>query len=84
MEAAGGQRTWTVMMFLNDVEAGGHTYFPNANVKITPRQGNLLAWNNLDKNGDPNPFSLHQGMPVEAGVKYIITKWYRERPWTPA
>jgi hypothetical protein len=20
-------------------------------------------------------------MPVEAGVKYIITKWYREREW---
>jgi hypothetical protein len=20
-------------------------------------------------------------MPVTAGVKYIITKWYRERPW---
>ena len=24
---------------------------------------------------------IHQGMPVVAGVKYIITKWYRERPW---
>jgi prolyl 4-hydroxylase len=26
-------------------------------------------------------FALHQGLPVEAGLKYIITKWYRERPW---
>jgi len=24
---------------------------------------------------------LHQGMPVEQGVKYVLTKWYRERPW---
>lgn len=77
----GGQRTWTAMMFLNEPEAGGHTFFPKAEIKVTPRTGNLLAWNNLNQFGEPNPFSLHQGMPVEAGVKYVITKWYRERPW---
>jgi prolyl 4-hydroxylase len=77
----GGQRTWTVMMFLNEPEAGGHTFFTKAGVKIAPKAGNLLAWNNLDELGEPNPNSLHQGMPVEAGVKYIITKWYRENPW---
>jgi len=83
MDKAGGQRTWTMMMFLNEPEAGGQTNFPKANIKVTPRTGNLLAWNNLDPAGEPNPSSLHQGMPVEAGVKYVITKWYRERPWTP-
>lgn len=82
MERTGGQRTWTAMMFLNDVEAGGQTAFPHADLKVTPRKGNLLAWNNLDEAGEPNVYSLHQGCPVEAGVKYVITKWYRERPWT--
>jgi prolyl 4-hydroxylase len=77
----GGQRTWTVMMFLNEPEAGGQTFFTNVGVKVAPKQGNLLAWNNLDEVGEPNLKSLHQGLPVEAGVKYIITKWYRERPW---
>ena len=43
--------------------------------------GHLLIWNNLDGDGRGNTFSLHQGMPVTAGVKYIITKWNRERPW---
>jgi len=80
-ERTGGQRTWTVMGFLNEPEAGGQTEFPKAKVKISPKPGNLLAWNNLDAVGEPNDMSLHQGMPVEAGVKYIITKWYRERPW---
>lgn len=80
-EKIGGQRTWTAMMFLNVPDAGGETFFPKAGVKITPRRGNLLAWNNLDVFGEPNDLSLHQGMPVLAGVKYIITKWYRERPW---
>lgn len=83
-ERTGGQRTWTAMMFLNAPEAGGQTFFPKANVRISPRAGNLLAWNNLDAAGEPNMASLHQGLPVEAGVKYIITKWYRERPWTAA
>lgn len=82
-EKNGGQRNWTAMMFLNAVEEGGHTLFPTAKVKIVPRKGNLLVWNNLDEAGNPNPVSLHQGMPVTAGVKYVITKWYRERPWTP-
>ena len=80
-EKIGGQRTWTAMVFLNAPEAGGQTSFPKAGVKIAPRAGNLLTWNNLDAYGEPNMFSLHQGMPVEAGVKYVITKWYRERPW---
>jgi prolyl 4-hydroxylase len=80
-ERQGGQRTWTAMIFLNEPEAGGQTWFTKANVRVTPRTGNLLAWNNLDEFGQPNPYSLHTGMAVGAGVKYIITKWYRERPW---
>ena len=51
------------MVFLNDPEGGGQTAFPNAAVKVTPRPGNLLIWNNMDAIGQPNPYSLHQGMP---------------------
>ena len=80
-EKSGGQRTWTAMVFLNTPEAGGQTFFPQANVRVTPRMGNLLLWNNLDEFGQPNTYSLHTGMPVEAGTKYVITKWYRERDW---
>jgi len=80
-QSNGGQRTWTAMVFLNKPDAGGYTNFPKAGVKIAPRRGNLLTWNNMDSYGHPNDFSIHQGMPVDAGVKYIITKWYRERPW---
>ena len=77
----GGQRSWTAMVFLVEPEAGGATYFPDINVKVAPRAGTLLTWNNMDANGEPNALSKHQGMPVEAGTKYIITKWFRERPW---
>jgi prolyl 4-hydroxylase len=81
MQKTGGQRTWTAMIFLNTPEGGGHTYFAHAAVKATPRTGHLLIWNNLNAEGQGNNYSLHQGMPVTAGVKYIITKWHRERPW---
>ncbi len=79
----GGQRTWTAMAFLNAPEAGGRTNFPTAGVALTPRTGNLLVWNNMDDLGLPNAATLHQGMPVEQGLKYVLTKWYRERPWRP-
>jgi prolyl 4-hydroxylase len=80
-EKIGGQRTWTAMVFLNVPENGGETYFPAVDLKIPPRAGLLLTWNNLNAEGEPNTNTLHQGTPVLAGVKYIITKWYRERPW---
>ena len=81
MRESGGQRTWTAMAFLNVPEEGGQTNFPAAGVKVTPRAGNLLIWNNMDSAGEPNPYSLHQGSPVLAGTKFVITKWHRERPW---
>jgi prolyl 4-hydroxylase len=31
--------------------------------------------------GEPNVMTLHAGTPVVQGTKYIITKWYRTRPW---
>lgn len=83
MKTTGGQRTWTAMIFLNVPGEGGQTAFPAAGVKVTPRAGNLLIWNNMDANGQPNLYSLHEGMPVTGGVKYIITKWHREGPWSP-
>ncbi len=84
MERTGGQRTWTAMIFLNTPEEGGKTHFPDADIAIAPRAGNLLTWNNMDAAGLPNPKSLHAGTPVANGVKYVITKWYRERPWVPS
>ena len=77
----GGQRTWTLMVYLTVPAEGGETYFPRARVLIPPRQGKLVAWNNLDARGDPNPRTLHESLPVVRGTKYIITKWYRDRPW---
>jgi prolyl 4-hydroxylase len=77
--AVRGQRTWTAMIYLNEPEAGGATRFRTIDKIFRPETGKLLLWNNLDRNGRPNSATLHQGMKVRAGRKYIITKWFRER-----
>lgn len=76
----GGQRTWTVMVYLNAVEEGGQTDFPLIGRCFTPVQGTALAWNNLYIDGTPNIDVMHEALPVLKGSKYIITKWYREKP----
>ncbi|URW76698.1 2OG-Fe(II) oxygenase [Sphingomonas donggukensis] len=81
MEAEGGQRTWTAMIYLSDVEEGGTTWFPQAGIRIPPRKRLLLAWNNMAADGSPNPFTLHEGTAVTKGTKYVITKWFREGHW---
>jgi prolyl 4-hydroxylase len=77
----GGQRSFTAMAFLNPVEEGGTTDFPRLGLRIEPRPGTLLIWNNADPEGVPNPWTIHAGAPVVRGIKYIITKWYRTRKW---
>ena len=80
-EARGGQRSWTAMAYLNAVKAGGATAFTLLGLEIEPKPGVLLLWNNALPDGRPNEATLHAGLPVEAGAKYVITKWYRTRAW---
>ena len=76
-----GQRTWTVMLYLNEVEAGGATRFKAIDKIIYPETGKVLAWNNRRLDGSVNPSTLHHAMKVRSGLKYVVTKWFRERPW---
>lgn len=79
----GGQRSWTAMIYLNAVEAGGATGFPRLGLTIEPEPGMLVAWNNMTRSGRPNRATLHAGLPVGAGRKYIVTQWYRQAAWNP-
>lgn len=84
MLETGGQRTWTAMAYLNDVEEGGATWFPRAGIRFKPRRGLLVMWNNMLPDGSPNYDTLHEGTRVVEGTKYIITKWFREAAWIKA
>jgi prolyl 4-hydroxylase len=72
-----GQRTYTVMVYLNDVEQGGETCFNRIGAKFKPQAGRVVIWNNLNPDGTTNANSLHQANPVEKGHKAVITKWFR-------
>ena len=73
-----GQRTYTFMIYLNEVEQGGETEFLRLNKTFSPTQGTALIWNNLNEDGTPNENTMHQAHPVEKGKKTIITKWFRQ------
>lgn len=83
MRVSGGQRCWTAMAYLCDVEEGGETHFPRLGVTIPPRAGTLLMWNDMTADGSPNYDTLHAALPVVKGAKYVVTRWYRERKWEP-
>jgi prolyl 4-hydroxylase len=74
-----GQRTWTFMVYLNGEMRGGGTQFLGINQIFYPQTGRAIVWNNLLPDGQPNPNTLHSGLPVEEGHKIIITKWFREK-----
>ena len=78
-EPHGGQRTWTAMIYLNQPERGGATAFKYLDLSLQPIVGRMVIWNNMALDGSPNPWTAHEGQAVEAGTKYIVTKWFRER-----
>ena len=79
----GGQRMITVIAYLNDVEEGGETGFPELGINIPPKKGDAVVFHNTltnDTTTHPkiNPRSLHGGMPVIKGEKWIVNLWFRE------
>ncbi len=79
--AKAGQRVSTLAMYLNDVDAGGETFFPDAGIAVTPRKGGAAYFRYFNQLGQVDPLTLHGGAPVLAGEKWLMTKWMRERPY---
>jgi prolyl 4-hydroxylase len=73
----GGQRVATLILYLNQVEAGGETIFPELGLKVSPHKGGALYFSYFN-HGLVDPLTLHGGAPVIAGEKWIATKWVRE------
>ena len=79
--ARGGQRVATLIVYLNDVENGGETIFPEAGLSVAGRQGGAVYFRYLNGLRQLDPLTLHGGAPVLGGEKWIMTKWMREREY---
>lgn len=76
---APGQRLRTIFAYLTDVESGGATDFPILGIRIEPRRGRVVMFDNVKADGSPDAETLHAGMPVVRGRKWLATLWLRER-----
>jgi len=75
--ADGGQRAQTVLIYLNDDYSGGSTCFPKLQLDIKARRGDVLHFHNLGADGLGHRDSLHAGLPVIAGEKWLLSQWIR-------
>jgi len=71
-------RKFTVLMYLNDVNGGGETEFPNLNIKIEPKQGRMVYFENYVKK-EVCQDSCHRSLPVSSGEKWAFNLWYHIR-----
>lgn len=76
-----GQRTKTAILFLNDDYAGGETHFTAPDLKFRGARGDLLVFSSLNAMGAVDVAARHAGMPVNAGEKWIVTRWFRQKKY---
>ncbi len=79
--ACGGQRVISCVMYLNTVEAGGETHFPNVDITVPAVQGNAVLFFNTKLDGSVEPLSMHASLPIISGEKWAATKWIRENEY---
>ncbi|XQY93861.1 2OG-Fe(II) oxygenase [Metabacillus sp. HB246100] len=72
-------RISTMVMYLNDVEEGGETYFPKLNFSVSPHKGMAVYFEYFYDNQELNDLTLHGGGPVINGDKWAATQWMRRK-----
>ena len=82
--ARSGQRVATLVTYLNTVEGGGETVFPQVGWAVSPQPGHAVQFEYCNRLGQLDAASLHASAPVTRGEKWVATKWMRERRFVPA
>ncbi|MBI1418061.1 MAG: hypothetical protein GC146_12640 [Limimaricola sp.] len=76
----GGQRLFTTLCYLNNVEGGGETEFPELKIAVRPRLGRVLLFSNTTPGTvEQHPHAVHAGRPVTSGEKWVLSLWWREQ-----
>lgn len=75
--ANGGQRTVTVLIYLNDVSRGGQTAFPTLNLEVQPRKGMAVVFFPATVDGLLDKMALHAALPA-VDPKFVSQVWIRQ------
>lgn len=75
-----GQRIATVLVYLNEGYEGGETHFPRLKWAFKGKPGDALIFWNISAEGHRERDSLHAGLPVTSGEKWLLSQWVRARP----
>jgi prolyl 4-hydroxylase len=82
LPAEPNQRILTLLVYLSDDYEGGETAFPNTGLTFRGRTGDALLFRNAGPDGHADPLSLHAGLPVTKGIKYLASRWIRADKFT--
>lgn len=76
-----GVRILTVFLYLNSVEEGGGTRFPELDITVEPRLGRVLIWPSVldEAPHDEDTRSEHEALAVIKGRKYAANGWFHQR-----
>lgn len=72
-----GQRLATCLVYLNDDYEGAETSFPKIDQNYRCDKGGALLFANVDHHGQPDPNTLHAGLPPSLGEKWLFSQWIR-------
>lgn len=75
-----GQRVATCLTWLNDDYEGGETAFLKIDWKHKGKAGDSMLFLNVrTSDRKPDPMTLHAGMPVTRGRKWLLSQWVRDK-----
>ena len=81
--AGDNRRLATGLIYLNDDYDGGETAFVQTDPKVRGTCGDMLLFSNVTPEGEADPLAEHAGLPVTRGIKFLATRWIREKRWIP-
>jgi len=74
----GGQRVMTFLLCIHAPSAGGGTVYRHNGLTVRHELGKAAIHYNVTADGKPDPHSLHCGLPVGGGEKWLLRTTLRE------
>jgi hypothetical protein len=75
-----GDRIVTFLLYLNEDFDGGDLEFPKVGKRFRGKTGDAIYFAHVDHAGAPDRLSLHAGLPILRGEKYLFSQWIHDRP----